>query len=417
MKTVRLLAAVGLFAQGAIAEDYIERLQERLSWSAFDGNLRVRLSGLADVEAYSTPQPPPGLIYTDEYALVNPRLSLFLDAQIGPHVYVFAQARVDRGFDPHDDKADVRLDEYALRISPWEDGRFTVQIGRFATVVGNWVERHLSWDNPFVTAPLPYENLTGVWDHSAPADPETLLYWAHIEPDQLNGSYPDNYSDKYQRLPVIWGPSYASGVSVSGRVGHFDYALEMKNSPLSSRPEAWDATAVDFDHPAFNGRFGFRPNQMWNLGFSFGYGPYLLPEAAPSLPPGRDIGDYHQTVLAQDISFAWHHFQLWAEVYEARFEVPHVGQADTLAYYVEAKYKFTPQFYGALRWNQQFYAKIHDETLGWTPWGDDTWRADAALGYRFSANTQLKLQYSFQHPRSATEDASHLFAGQFTVRF
>lgn len=416
MKALRTLI-VGLFTVGAAqAEDYIDRASQFLTWSAFDGNLRVRLSGLADLEVYSTPQPPPGLLFTDHYSLVNPRLSLFLDAQITPYVYAFVQARLDRGFDPSDEKADMRLDEYALRVSPWEDGRFTVQVGKFATVVGNWVERHTSWDNPFVTAPLPYENLTGIWDSAAPADGDTLLYWANVVREDHAGST-NEYSDKYLRLPVIWGPSYASGVSVSGRVGKFDYAAEMKNSPLSSRPEAWDATAVDFDHPSFNGRLGFRPNAAWNLGFSVGHGPYLLPEAAPSLPAGRGIGDYKQTVLAQDISFAWHHFQLWAEVYESRFEVPHVGQADTLAYYLEAKYKFTPQFYGALRWNQQFFNKIESEEYGNTPWGDDVWRIDAALGYRFSAHTQLKFQYSFQNPRSEIEDVSHVFAGQFTVRF
>src|SRR5438132_378959 len=68
---------------------------------------------------------------------------------------------------------------------------------------------------------------------------------------------------KYEFNPVIWGPSYASGVSVSGRLGQFDYAVEMKNSPLASRPESWSVTEVGFDNPAFNARAGFRPNQAW----------------------------------------------------------------------------------------------------------------------------------------------------------
>ena len=79
-------------------------------------------------------------------------------------------------------------------------------------------------------------------------------------------------------------------------------------------------------------------------------------EAEPTLPPGRDIGDYREFVLGQDVSFAWRHLQLWAEFYEARFEVPRVGNADTFAYYyIEAKYKFTPQLFGAIRWNQQLF--------------------------------------------------------------
>ena len=97
---------------------------------------------------------------------------------------------------------------------------------------------------------------------------------------------------------------------------------------------------------------------MWSFGFSASNGSYFRPEAQATLPPGRDIGDYRELVLGQDASFAWHHLQVWAEVYEARFEVPRVGNADTLAYYLEAKYKFTPQFFGALRWNQQLFSNV-----------------------------------------------------------
>ena len=55
------------------------------------------------------------------------------------------------------------------------------------------------------------------------------------------------------------------------------------------------------------------------------------------------------------------------------------------------KYKFAPQFYGALRWNQQLFATIRDEDER-EPWGEDVWRIDAALGYRFTDYLQAKVQ-------------------------
>ena len=161
-------------------------------------------------------------------------------------------------------------------------------------------------------------------------------------------------------FPIIWGPSYASGLAVSGSLGRFDYAAEMKNAALASRPESWSITQTGFEHPTFSGRAGFRPNEMWNLGLSASAGPYFRSEVAPTLPVGRSIGDYNELVLAQDLSFAWHHLQLWAEFYEARFEVPRIGNADTFSYYFEAKYKITPQLFGALRWNQQLFGTIRD---------------------------------------------------------
>jgi len=385
-------------------DDFLDRLDSTLTLSAFHDNFRARLSGTLDLEIYNFDQPAPGLIDSNIDTLFNPRLTLFLDAQIGSKIYFFAQSRLDRGFDPSDHGAQVRLDEYALRVTPWEDGRFTVQIGKFATVVGNWVPRHLSWENPFINGPIVYENVTAIQDKYAPISP---LYF-------ISAPY---YYGKYAFNPVIWGPSYASGISVSGQLGQFDYAVEMKNASLSSRPESWAVTENGFDNPTFSSRFGFRPNEAWNLGLSASEGPYFRREAESTLPPGRDIDDYREFVLGQDASFAWRHLQVWAEVYEARFEVPRVGNADTFAYYVEAKYKFTPQLFGAIRWNQQLFGTISDGYGHDVRWSPDLGRIDIAVAYRFTPHAQLKLQYDFQHETTGPGDDNHLFAAQFTIRF
>ena len=385
-------------------DDFLDRLDTALSISAFHDNVRARLSGTLDLEIYNFEQPAPGLIDSNIDTLFNPRLTLFLDAQIGSQIYFFAQSRLDRGFDPSDHGAQVRLDEYALRVTPWQDGRFTVQIGKFATVVGNWVPRHLSWDNPFINGPLVYENVTAIQDKYAAFSPLEFIYSPY-------------YEGKYAFNPVIWGPSYASGISVSGQLGKFDYAVEMKNASLSSRPESWYVTENGFENPTFSGRFGFRPNEAWNFGLSASEGPYFRREAEPTLPPGRDIDDYREVVLGQDVSFAWHHLQLWAEFYEARFEVPRVGNADTFAYYIEAKYKFTPQLFGAIRWNQQLFSTISDGYGHNVNWSPDLGRIDIAAAYRFTPHMQLKLQYGFQHETSSPVDDNHLFAAQFTIRF
>lgn len=407
-RSALILSLVLAFSHFTRAADFFEKVHDTLSLDDPSRNFHLQLSGLIDLETYFIDPPAPALIYTDDDILFNPRLTLFLDAQLGSKVYIFAQTRVDRGFDPTDSGPQIRLDEYFLRYTPVKTVH--LQIGQFATVVGNWVKRHDSWQNPFINAPLPYENLTGMWDSWAPEEADELLYWGHV-PGYDSG----DYSDKIWRLPIIWGPSYASGVAISGSAGRFDYAAEMKNASLSSRPDVWSITETGFGHPTFNGRVGFSPNEMWNLGFSASAGPYFLPGAGPSLPTGRGISDYREFVLAQDLSFAWHHFQLWAEFYEARFEVPHVGDADTFAYYLEGKYKITPQLFAALRWNQQLFGTIRDEGE-WEKWGNDIWRIDAALGYRFTNYLQGKLQYSFSEQNSPQE-GKHLVGAQLTLKF
>jgi hypothetical protein len=398
-----------------VRADFLEEANRKLSVSLFQDHVHLQLSGWFDLESYYVEQPPPSLIFTENNFLINPRLSLLLDTQIGSYISTFVLARFDRGFDASDEGAEVRLDEYAMRVAlPWRDIPLSVQVGKFATVVGNWVPRHYSWDNPFINAPLPYENLTGLWDSEAPEGVDDLLFWGHVPYEEYT-DFGDVYSDKYLRLPIIWGPSYASGVSVSGSLGKFDFAAELKNASLSSRPESWDLTQIGFDHPTFSGRAGVRPNEMWNAGFSGSIGPYFRPEAAGTLPAGKGIGDYRQILLGQDVSFAWHRFQLWAEVFETRFEVPNVGDADVLSYYIEAKYKITSQIFAAARWNQQFFGTVPDEGKE-LKWGNDTLRVDGVVGYRFNNYIQIKVQYSFTHDE-AGDLGEHLVGGQFTVRF
>lgn len=399
MKTLLALCCGCLLCGGTSrGQDLFDRLDEALSLSTRDGTVRARLSGLLDLENYDFEHPASGLIDTTRHNLVNPRLTLFLDAQAGTRIYLFAQARLDRGFDPGEHGPQVHLDEYALRYSPWDGGRLNLQFGKAATVVGIWTKRHLSWDNPFVNAPLPYENATAASDVSVPVRTGGGSDFGQVTP-----------KEKYEYLPVIWGPSYTTGLTLSGTSHRVDYAAELKNAALAARPESWNATEVGFDHPAFDGRVGFRPDLAWNFGFSAGEGVYLRPEAGPGLSPGRGIGDYREILLGQDVSYAAGHWQFWAECFESRFEVPKVGRLDALTYYLEAKYKFTPQLFGALRWNQQLFARLD----GSQP---DTGRIDTAVGYRFTAHLQLKVQYSFQGGSPLFGRGSTV-ATQWTLRF
>ena len=385
--------------------DFLEEADEKLSLNLFQDRFRARLSGLLDLETYFIDQRPPGLIDAGAGLLFNPRLSLFLDEQLGQYFYIFAQARADRGFDPANNPLEVRMDEYLLRFTPRPDALINFQIGKFATVVGNFVSRHDSWNNAFITAPLPYENITTVSDSEAPSSPQDFA------------GHKFETDEQYERLPIIWNANYTSGAAVFGSIEKFDYAFEVKNASISSRPDSWDATQVDWSNPSVAGRIGSRPTEAWNFGVSASVGSYMQPLARETLPPGKNIDDYDQITIAQDISYSWRHLQLWAEIFESRFEVPTVGNADTLSYYIEARYKIAPQLFAAARWNQQFYATVPDGTGGEQPWGNDIWRVDAALGYRFTRYLQGKVQYSFSHQDAAVQQGEQLVAAQLTLKF
>ncbi|MGH8092422.1 MAG: hypothetical protein ACREIF_02970 [Chthoniobacterales bacterium] len=401
MKRAAFCAALCLaLLRVAIAQDLFDRLDQTLTIGLLNDQFRARLSGLWDLEYYHFPQPPPGLIRADGHDLIVPRLTVFLDAELGSHIYFFAQSRLDTGFDPANQGPELRLVEYALRLKPWNDGRFTLQIGKFATIVGDWVERHHSWENPFVTAPLPYETVTRVSDSYVPLTGETFRY--------VRGS------DKYEFLPIIWGPVYATGVAVAGRIGIFEYAAELKNVPVASRPEYW--SEYDFNRPAVDLRVGLQPNEAWRFGFSAAEGTYLRADAQPEVPANK-LDDYREILLGQDVSYARGHLQIWAEIFEARFEDPRLGNSDVLAYYLSAKYKITPQLFAALRWSQELFDSGRDAAGRVVARPPDVARVDLAFGYRFTAHTQLKLQYSLAHGDFISSRLGSTIATQFTIRF
>jgi hypothetical protein len=407
MKALRLLFgayAAWLWASSAQAQAWLDRVDDALYWQSPKGTFRSDLSLLLDLEGYYVDQRPPGLLFGEE-SFFNPRLSIFVDTRWGDHLYSLVQARLDRGFDPYGTNFDARVDEYLLRYQPFDDGRLNFQIGKFATVVGNWVLRHDSWQNPFVTAPVPYENVTIITDAMAPASPQGFLARRAMA------------DVKSRWLPVLWGPAYTSGGAIFGAVGHVDYAVDLKNASISSRPAVWDAQDRQWQYPTVSGRLGHRPNPAWNYGVSFSVGPYLLDSARPSLPAGRGLGDYDQTTLGYDLSYAWHHWQLWGEVFLSRFEVPNVGNADTLAYYLEAKYKISPHWFAAGRWNQQFFGTVPNGFGGRQTWDADLSRVDLALGCRITRHLQTKLQYSYGHQDSAWQQGEQLVAAQITLKF
>jgi hypothetical protein len=400
--TAACAVAVALDARA----DVLDSVHDALVYESPSGSFRVEGSGLLDLEAYYIDQLPPALIFEDNHGVfIQPRLTLFLDAFMGERFYAFVQARADRGFDPGLQDPDARFDEYFLRFAPLADERLQVQAGKFATVVGNFVERHHSWENPLISAPLPYENITTVSDNAGPASRAAFLA-RRDDPDR-----------KGLWLPIVWGASYASGASTSGRLGAFQYAFEVKNAALSSRPTVWDDYDAHWRHPTVSARVGYDPAPPWSLGISASRGAYLRPGAEDSLNPGHDIGDFPQTTAATDIAYSARRLRVWSEVFFSRFEVPNAGNVDTLAYYVEAKLEASARWFLGARWNQQVFKEVADGAGNTLTWDRDVWRVDACVGMRIGRHWQAKLEYDFSDRDGPTDQGQQVVALQLTAKF
>lgn len=405
IRTPTLAAALSV-ACGAFSATFDERLDElseRLSYSTSSGDIRARLSGTIDIDYHAFEGSPPGLIDTTKSEITQPRLTLFLDAQAGPKWYGFAQARADRGFDPSEGGGRGRIDEYAIRFTPWEDGRLNLQFGQFSTVAGEWTKRHLSWDNPFVSAPLAYEQITYLSDAG--------VNYAGFPAAEVSDEWLYGYN------PLIWGPSYASGVAASGVLGRFEWAVEAKNASLSSRPEYWSFADRSLDLPTYTARLAWRPDVRWTFGLSGTRGPYLDSSIDDYLYGNWTSADYLQQGLVFDASFEWRHLQVWLEAMRFEFDIPYGAEVSAWSGFIEVKYKFAPRLFAAVRINRQ----THSQVTGWTyspgPWGEDQNRLDLAVTARLNAHAQWQFEYDIRDSQTGLIDMGNRFATRFTLRF
>lgn len=397
-----LLLPLLLLAAPLQARSLLESLDEALTVSSADGRWRADVSGLLDLELYAAEMQPLGLVETDDELFFNPRLTLMLDLQMTSHWRAHAQMRTDRGFDPgFAVDGQTRLDEYFVEWKPLDSDVLNLRAGKFATAFGAWTPRRLSWDNPFITAPAAYSDMLPIVDNAA--RPLAGLAGRRNMPE-----------NRRTWVPIIWGPSYATGASIFGRTEHLDYALEVKNAALSSRPGAWDGVQNGWDSTTYTGRFGWRPAAEWTFGTSFSHGPYLLEESQPTLRAGRSYRDYDQTTFGVDAGYAHGPWQIWSELMTSRFQVPNVGAVRVVSGFIEAKRKLGASTWLAARWNQSWFGDLPGNSR---EWDRDGWRLDLALGHRLSRNVQAKLQYSLAERTGHDQEGDHLVAAQVTVRF
>ena len=112
--------------------------------------------------------------------------------------------------------------------------------------------RHDSWENPFITAPLPYENLTAIWGiAAAPTGRRTLNSW-NRRLSAKNLRLPDHLGRR-RTTPVALPFSEASASLIT---------LPKSRTPrLRHALDSWNATTVGLDgiiRPTAGGSAGAR---------------------------------------------------------------------------------------------------------------------------------------------------------------
>lgn len=386
-----------------VGDELFIEIDDALYWRSAGGQVEVDIGGSLDLEGYYFPQGPTGLIHPkdDENAIFRPRLTLTADGFFGDRLYAFGKLRWDDGYDPNYEAQKVRFDAYFVRLALVPQ-TLDLQVGKFATVFGNWTGRHESWENPLITAPLAYEEVTSVLDDGVLPSAAAFANLSNV---------PNNLK---RWVPILWGAVYGQGAALFATHGKWDAAATITNRALSSRPNTWED--YDWSLPNWTGRLGYRATPAIHVGLSGSWGPYLKDATDTLLPANQSLSDFTQGTVGVDFSYARQKLEVWAEVIASRFEVPNAGHADVVSYYLETKYKLTHQLYLGARWSHQIYLPLETPN-GDLDWDNDIFRAEIGLGYRLSRNIQFKAQYGYQHQDASFQNGENLLSTQLTIRF
>jgi hypothetical protein len=415
MHRTRIAHAISLTWLGAVvflasapldihASTFAENLGQRLTFVSPERDTWARISFSGDVGVYAPDRPAIGLLFADDALFMAPRVGLALDAGKGARLRAHAMLRADRGFDPGSERhGDVRFDEYYLQADLFDAARARLRVGKFATAFGGWVERHRAWDNPLISAPAVYEDMVTVTDRSVPAS---------VAEFAARRNAPEN---KVGWVPIVWGPSYATGASLTAGAGPVDALVEVKNAALSSRPNTWDALDRSApDRLTVTGRLAWHPSPTWTLGTSWSRGPYLQKDARATLPENSGVDDFDQTTVGLDLTFERHRLQLWSELVRVRFEVPRVGDVEAHSGFIELRYKTVPRVWLAARWNGSWFDRIPGRRESWDR---DLQRIDLGVGYRHDAHMQAKLEVSHADQSGGNTNGQYLITAQFSMWF
>jgi hypothetical protein len=355
-------------------DDVVDQIRDMTSFQTAKGDVSLDFDFYATVDNWVISQPPPGIMVTGQNYLNSPRLSMLGTLQVQEWLSIFALGDVDRGFDPTDGSIQIRPDVYYAKISPF-GGILQGKFGAIPTSFGQWVNRHFSWQNPLVNAPLAYEWFMAIRGDTARITPKTQ---------------PANRSTW---LPIIWGPSYTSGGQFNGTLDRIDWAFEFKNDALSSAVPYWQLWENPLDGSAltYTGRLGWRPTTEWNIGASGSTGSYVVPNSFPGWQ------NYLQNTAGVDVSWAHGDLELWGEALWSSFDIrssplSQAGTVGVVSYFMETRWRFDAQWWLAGRWNQQLYGDAPGTS---DSWDNDVWRIDACLGWRVDRTLTVKTQFSY----------------------
>jgi hypothetical protein len=359
-----------------------------------DGHVTIA----GDVSASFGSSDPQFFDYTDyeHSALRMLRVNVSAALKAGEHFSILGDLQTEN-FDS------VRPYALYARIRPWTGREVDIQVGRVPPTFGAFSRRTYVSDNPLIGYPLAYQYLTSLRADSLPATVNELL--------QKRGlgwlvRYSIGETALDHGVPLVSAFRWDTGVQV-----HFGL---LPHQALSATAAVTNGT---ISNPRFSednggkqvaGRVEWRPTAGLAIGTSMARGTFVSDRAADAaqagLPPmtAAVSGAFTQTAWGGDAEYSRDYYLLRAEAIVSLWRVPFAAQPDlddplrAASISIEGRYKITPGFYAAARYDQLAFNKVTGTAVT-EPWDAPLSRVEFGVGYSVQRNLLLKAAIQHNH--------------------
>ena len=364
----------------------------------------------------------PGFFNDTDYghsALRMLRIDVSAAVKMGPHFTFLGEVRSEN--------TTVRPYALYLRIRPWTAREFDIQVGRVPPTFGAFARRTYAGDNPLIGYPLGYQYMTTMRADALAQSADELLQkrsqgWGFL--------YSVGNRAFLGGVALVSAFRWDTGVQVHGTAGMLSATAAVTAGTVSN-PLFHD----DNSGRQVAGRVELRPVAGLVAGTSLAWGPFLSGDAAraatvplPARVAPGNLADgeekaFTQTAWGADLEYSRDHYIIRFETIVSAWRLPAVRQPalpsslDSLATYIEGRYKLRPRLYVAARVENLAFSDVTGTrtTLGWDA---PVSRVEVGGGYSIQRNLLLKLAYQYNKRGAGKEiPEAHLPAVQLLFWF
>jgi hypothetical protein len=300
-----------------------------------------------------------------------------------------------------------------VRIRPWPDRAFDVQIGRIPPAFGAFGRMAYNTDNALIGYPLAYQYLTSLRPNAIPAVPEDLI---RMRGRGWLSTFPVGDTTPAAGVPLVSAFRWDTGLQARWMEGPVEVVGAVTAGTLSD-PRVSDSN----DGRQISARVALRPIPGLILGTSGAHGAWAAENVIQLVPAANDST---QTAWGADAEYSRDHWIVRSELVWSRWRVPFAvsnpsgTNLDALGVWAEGRYRFTPRIFAAARVDRLGFSTIRPAAdVQPITWDGGVNRVEVVAGYYLQRNLTARLSVQRNHRDAGRIRKRTYFAGQLSYWF